>query len=134
MSIEFYSIKKVNPRNGEEKYYASHRNIGTVDLEDLADEISRYSSFVPADVHGLLEGLTNLVARKVAEGYLVELGNLGTFGIKINSRAENSDREVDVYSIKGTTLNYKEGSRVKQRLKQIHFVKNEKAKKRSYRK
>ena len=132
MSILFYSIQKTNSITGITRYYASHRKEGTCELFNIAEQISEGTSFTSADVYGVLESFTKIIPLMLMDGKHVRLGDLGTFSLKINSHPERSARAVDVRSIKGTTMNFLPGSRVKRMLHSTKFKKDEKRKQGRY--
>lgn len=56
---------------------------GEIDLNDIAHDIAGASAFTPGDVMGVVELVMDRVAKHIAQGYTVKLGNFGSFRAKL---------------------------------------------------
>jgi len=104
-------------------YYPHPHRPGTCSLDDIADSISNASTLSRADVHGVLVALSDEVASRVSQGYVVELGHLGRFKLNLKTELEDAPEKVAARSITGTRLNFLPSKYLKQRLAQIRFLK-----------
>lgn len=126
MSIKFNVQEIGNALNPEapKKFYLRPVSSGEMTLDDLATEIAHTSSLTEADVHAVLQALVHAIPRAISDGYIVRLGNLGSFRMSVNSAGSNQKDQVSEASIRKRRLVFYPGKRLKQQLNKIGFVKN----------
>ena len=87
--------KNLQALDAPEKTYAIAQSRGRLDLSDLAKHMSEHNSPFSAGVtKGVLTDMTTCVAELVCDGWIVDLGSLGTLSLTIKSRGV-SESEVD---------------------------------------
>ena len=128
--VPFIILEKHNPQKPAEpkKYYAQAKSRGSLDLREMARILSQRSTVSMADVVAVLEGLIELVPEKLQEGYLVKLGEFGTFRLGFSSRGEASPEKVNPKFISKTRINFRPGKEIRTLLRRTEF---EKVKKKS---
>jgi len=77
----------------------------------------------PADVMAVLEGLIELVPEKLLEGYLVKLGEFGTFRAGFSSKGEATLAQVKASSITNPRINFRPGKVIRDELKKASYEK-----------
>ena len=92
MSVKFSLARLRNPQDpeGPRKLYACAQVREEISLDRIAEEIAFSSSLTEGDVLNVLRGLTQNVVNHLADGDLVDLGDLGRFCYKLSS--EGVDR------------------------------------------
>lgn len=83
-----YSIaayKKPGDLEGTAKYYAKAQASGTVEINELADDIAYSTTLTDGDVLNVIRALIKQINRHIAKGEIVKLENLGTFQAQIRS-------------------------------------------------
>lgn len=94
MSVKFSLAQLRNPQDPEgiRKYYACAQVREEISIDRVAEEIAFSSSLTEGDVLNVLRSLAHNVAGHLADGDLVDLGDLGRFQYKLSSEGVE-DRE-----------------------------------------
>jgi predicted histone-like DNA-binding protein len=123
MAIPFVATGKTNPNDSEipMQYYPRAVHSGTIELDDLADQISIKSTVSPADCYAVIVSLVNEISLSLEEGKIVRLGHLGSFQVSIKGTASNSSVEVKPQNVKSSSIIYRPGSRLKKMLGNLTF-------------
>lgn len=127
MSIQYKVVKIVPPTKKEEDckpYYPRITQRNRKDLRDLAEHISLMSTFSTSDVVGVLEAFTKLIPDYLKKNCSVELGDLGTFSLHINSEGSESPEKVSHHNVKGVKMAFRPSPRVKKDLQNVKFRKS----------
>ncbi|MBL1410682.1 HU family DNA-binding protein [Sphingobacterium faecale] len=126
MAMKFNIHEIVNGMNPEapNKFYLRPISSGEKNLDELAADIAHSSSLTEADVYAVLQSLVREIPRAIADGYIVRLGNLGSFRMSINSSGSHSADQVSEQNIIKRRLIFNAGKSVKKELDKIVFVKN----------
>jgi predicted histone-like DNA-binding protein len=108
MSIRYRLLKneiKSSPNYG--KYYAHTVRSGHVSLEEIEKEVERSCSATAADVRMVVRELFETVKHYMQYGYVVQLGDLGSFSISVKSMCVDTKEEFrSDHHIKGFKCNY----------------------------
>lgn len=125
MAIKFKVQEIGNPQNlqAPKKFYARPLNAGSVDLEELSDDISNASSINLPDVYAVLQSLVRELPKNIAAGKIVRLGNLGSFRLGYSSAGSDEMDQVTARNITARKLIFNPGKRIKQQLSTIQFEK-----------
>ncbi|MBN1968431.1 MAG: HU family DNA-binding protein [Candidatus Delongbacteria bacterium] len=107
------------------QYYPRIHQREKINLRQLAQRISKKSSFTTADVFGILEALIEEIPELVLSNHSVHLNDLGTFSLHIKANASNSPGEVNEQKIKQLKLAFRPSKYIKQSLKQARFTKSD---------
>lgn len=125
MAIQFniLEIGKPGDPTAPKKFYARPISSGEITLEDLVDDISHASSVTEADVYAVLQSLVREIPKNIARGYIVRLGNLGSFRLGSNSLGSDTEEEVNASNITRTRLLFHPGPKVKSEMQGLTFTK-----------
>jgi predicted histone-like DNA-binding protein len=110
------------------KYYAYLVNADVVDLKTISAAMSDGSTLREADIYAVLIGLVNTIQVELEKGNQVNLGDLGSFYLSINSKGELRPDDVKPQSIQRVKLLYRPKSKMKRFLKSLSFKKDPKSK------
>ena len=123
--LPFVILEKHNPQKPAEakKYYAQAKSRDSIDLREIARTLSQRSTVSMADVVAVLEGLIELMPEKLQQGYLVKLGEFGTFRLGFSSQGEVSADKVTAKSISKPHINFRPGKEIRQQLLHTKFEK-----------
>ena len=97
MAIKYKAVKLGNPakQDAPKKFYATVAESGRVDLPEIAENISRYSTTVSkTDIIAVLTVLTEEIQSLLAKGHSVHLGELGYFHPTIQSKGADTEEAV----------------------------------------
>jgi predicted histone-like DNA-binding protein len=123
MAVKYIGVPHKIPSKPDQPvmYYPRLKSRGDVDLRQIANDIAMGSTMSRADTIGVVESLLETIPRYLAEGYIVRLGELGSFSLSI--QAEGSDRPENVRAskIKKNKVNFRAGKLLRQMLKHIKY-------------
>lgn len=87
MAAKFRVAARVDPRDAAAplRYYPVLRSTGRVTLRELAEQVAQISTLSTADTFAVLEALLTVLPDVLAEGRIVEVGELGTFTLSIRT-------------------------------------------------
>lgn len=125
MPIYYKVIPRKNPsdRSLPEKYYPSFVPQGRVSMRKMSTQISRISAISPADVYAVLEMFQTLVPESLADGYITEMGVLGSFSLRLHGEGADTPEEVTESNIKGTYVRYYPSKQFKNVIKAASYSK-----------
>lgn len=124
MAIKYKVVKLGNPSKKEEpkKFYAMVAESGRVDLPEIAENISRYSTTVSkTDIIAVLTVLTEEIQNLLTKGHSVHLGELGYFHPTIQSKGVNSEEMVSPAIIEKAKARFVAGKSLESALKSVEF-------------
>jgi predicted histone-like DNA-binding protein len=125
MSVKYHIIARGKPADpsAPKKYYASVKSSGRVTVFDIAEEISRMSTVSSIDLVAMLEAFLVTIPQKLAEGKIVDLGEFGSFRLRVQSEGSDLPEEVSARNIKRAFARFSPGKRFRQVLRNITFQK-----------
>lgn len=125
MSVKYHVVARPNPndRAAPIKYYPSVKSQGRVELRALSERIVAISTVSSIDIVAVLEALLVVICDVLSEGKLVELGDIGTIGLRLHGRAADSPEQVGRKHIISLLPRFFPGKRLKQALRLVDFVK-----------
>ena len=107
-----YSIaayKKPGDMEGTAKYYAKAQASGTVEINELADDIAYSTTLTDGDVLNVIRALIKQINRNIAKGEIVKLENLGTFQAQIRSNGSETSEDFNESYIRQVHLQFRPG-------------------------
>lgn len=125
MPIYYRAKKKSYIKNGvrEQKYFAVPKTKGTLEIKELAKEISEGSIVKESTVIPVLMEFSNVLKRKLAEGYNIKLEGIGTFGVAITSQGADNPDDITPKQVEYSKLTYRPDSRLVKALKEAKYLK-----------
>jgi len=119
MSISYRITQRRNTIKQEQKlqYILQAVTTGTVNLDTISYEISNECTLSKADIYAVLIALGGKLQQHLAEGKIVDLGDLGKFKIGFNGVAVAELEQVTVKQIKKFHLNHQPSLKLKHWLK-----------------
>jgi predicted histone-like DNA-binding protein len=125
MPAKFNVIARGNPRNPEEpkKYYPSFTSSGKVELRKLSEHIAEISTVSTIDTLAVLEAFLHVVPREMADGNIVDLGEFGSFRLRIKSQGSETAEEVNARSIINIFPHFRPGKVFKDIIRNTIFEK-----------
>lgn len=127
MSIKYTVIERGEPGvtgGGTKKWYAQVKYDGEMTIDNLVDEIEKFSALSEADIRGVIIALENVIHKELVEGKIIRLDKLGSFYPSLSSSGAASEKEFTVSFIKGAKVNYRPGKRITDSLTTATFSKS----------
>jgi Bacterial DNA-binding protein. len=128
MTIQYRAVKIVPPSKKEEEvncYYPRVTKRIKKDIRDIAEQISLFSTHSTADVVGVVEAFVILISQNLKSNCSIELGDLGTFSLHIQSEGAETPEKLGRHNIKGVRMAFRPSVRMKKELQNLHFTKIE---------
>lgn len=116
--------KNMNDSEAPPKYYPSFVTSGRVTLRQLSQQIAEISTVSSPDTAAVLEALLSLIPRELSNGNIVELGDFGSFILRINSEGSETANEVTSRNITRVTAKFRPSKEFAQALQKTTFTKN----------
>ncbi|MPQ46199.1 DNA-binding protein [Marinifilum sp. N1E240] len=126
MSIDYKVMEKGQPGvvgGGVKKFYAQIVNGKEATIDEIVDDIEKFSALSEADIRGVIIALENEIQNKLAQGRIVRLEKIGSLYPSISSKGEDTADKVSAASIKKVGVNYRAGTRILKSIKDAGFHK-----------
>lgn len=125
MSVYFRAKKKKYIKNGvkEEKYFAVPKTKGTLELKEIAREISSVSIAKESTVIPVLMELSKVMKNKLSDGYNIKFEGIGTFGIAITSQGCDNAKDISPKQVQYSKVTYRPDSDLVKTLKKTKYLK-----------
>lgn len=126
MTVKYKVIPRKNPADQEAapKYYPSVNATGRTRLRQLSQRIATISTVSSVDTMAVLEGLLTVLPEELANGNIVELGDFGSFWLRIKTTGEDEETAVNGTNITGVLPRFTPGKELKKLLNNIQFAKD----------
>lgn len=125
MTVKYTVVARGKPGDPEspKKYYPMVKSTGKTTLRDLAERVAEISTVSSVDVVAVLEAFLTIVPRELADGNIVNLGDFGTFRLRVRSEGADSAEEVTARNITQALTRFRPGKRFKEALDNVSFEK-----------
>ena len=126
MAILFKPILRPEPGvagGGTPKYYASVHREQPVDIRRFVSDVTRASTLNRADVHAAIQAFLELIPWYLADGKIVQLGELGSFYVNISSVGQDAEENVTSHTIKRANVRFRPGQEMKELVNNFKFQK-----------
>lgn len=125
MSVKYNVVARNNPRNPEAppKYYPSVVSSGREGIRDIANRIAEISTVSSVDTMAALESLLMVLPRILANGNIVDLGDLGSFWLRVKTEGAENEADVTARNITSVQMQFRPGKEFKRSLDAIDFEK-----------
>ncbi len=125
MTAKYNVVARGNPSNPEapKKYYPSFTSSGKVTIRKLAEHIASISTVSSIDTLAVLEAFLQVVPKELADGNIVNLGEFGSFRLKIKSEGSETPETVSAHNITNVLPQFRPGKSFKQVISNTEFEK-----------
>ena len=125
MSAKYNVIPRGNPSDPDapKKYYPSFTSSSKISLRRVAEEIASISTLSTIDTVAVLEAFLMIVPRHLANGNIVDLGDFGSFRLKIKSDGSDTPDAVSARNITNILPHFLPGKPFKQVISKTEFKK-----------
>ncbi len=110
MSIKYTVIERGEPGvtgGGIKKWYAQVKYDGEMTIDNLVDEIEKFSALSEADIRGVIIALENVIQKELVNGKIIRLDKLGSFYPSLSSSGAETEEKFTYTLIKGAKVNYR---------------------------
>ena len=122
MAIKYAVAKAISGKERKENYYARAQYDGVTSIDDIAQLIEQISAISVGDVLSVLNTLGKIVATELANGRIVDLGDLGRIRLSIRAKGVATPEEVKRETIQSTRAIFVPGQAIRQRQQNLSFA------------
>ena len=122
MAVKYAVAKAVIGKEKKEHYYARAQYDGVTKLEDVAQLVEQISAISTGDVLSVLNTLGKIVATELANGRIVDLGDLGRIRLSLRSKGVPTMEEVKRETILSTRAIFVPGQAIRHRQRALSFA------------
>lgn len=125
MTAKYTVVERGNPANPEapKKYYPSVSSSGRANQRKLAQKAAAISTLSSIDLLAALEAFLQLIPEELADGNIVDLGEFGSFRLKIKSEGSLTAEAVNANNITNVLVQFMPGKAFKQVIVNTQFEK-----------
>ncbi len=124
MAINYSIVAMKNPQDieGGVKYYPKAQANGSVEINELAEEIAYATTLTDGDVLNVIRALVKRINLHIANGQIVKLENLGSFQAHIRSDGAETEETYSTSMIRKVTLQFRPGIGLKGQLNKANLT------------
>ncbi|MDR1652138.1 MAG: HU family DNA-binding protein [Prevotellaceae bacterium] len=126
MSVSYVLVEHGNPANptAPKKFYAQAKASGELSFRQLSKEIAEGSTTVSdTDVLAVLNDLTKILRRHLANGEIVRFGDFGTFQVALKSDGAETADKFHHSLIKASKVTFRVGIDLREMLATLQYEK-----------
>lgn len=130
-----YKMTRNPAVSGKEENPLLHPRVvsrGTIGIEELMESAKERSSFSGADMKGIMQLISDLIAEHLTMGYCVELEGIGFFSVALQSRPVMDKLELRSESILFKNVNFRCSKHLKDKLKCMKLTRAKETSSKSY--
>lgn len=117
MAINYSVARMKNPAEPDVyKYYPKAQANGSVDINELAEEIAYATTLTDGDVLNVIRALVKRINIHISNGQIVKLENLGSFQAQIQSEGSATEETYSPSLIRKVSLQFRPGIGLKGQL------------------
>lgn len=97
---------RVGPKKGQKMYGLARVSTPNVHSRTIAEQVSKASTFSEADTRHIIKEFLDVVTDYVADGYVVDMGELGTLRPTITAKSVDTRQECKADTITDKGIRY----------------------------
>ncbi|RLC78446.1 MAG: hypothetical protein DRJ03_25220 [Chloroflexi bacterium] len=123
--VRYKVITRVNPQDpsAPNKYYLQIQNAGKITIRDMARDAAKISTLSSIDIAAAVEAFLEIIPEKLADGKTVQLGDFGTFRLRVRTEGSDTEEEVTSRNITKTTMAFRPGKHPQKFLDGVEYEK-----------
>lgn len=123
MSLFYNKVQRGNPSDpaAPKKWYVILKSVGHLEEKQVAKEIAEETTLNPKEAEMALYQFEKILLRALLDGKTVQLGELGSFQLTINSTGVDTEAEVGAQLIEKVNLRFTPAKTVKEALEKAEF-------------
>lgn len=122
MAIKYAVQKTQTGKEKKEYYYARAQYDGVTHLDDIAQMVEQISAISVGDVLSVLNTLGKIVAVELANGRIVDLGDLGRLRLSLRAKGVAKPEEVKHETIQSTRAIFVPGQAIRHKQQHLSFA------------
>jgi predicted histone-like DNA-binding protein len=126
LMIHYNVIERRNPSDPTQpnKYYGIVKSLDVYQMHQFASRISDESTLSEADINAAITAFLKTIPKVISEGFIVDLGEFGTFRASISTEGVDAADEFNNTKIKKCRIIYHPGELMRDSISTFKFTKN----------
>lgn len=125
----YYNLHETPTPNSQDKEQPLHARVlprGTINAKQFIELVSKANGFSPAILDGTLQAITDELQRWLAEGWIVEVGELGYFSVSLKcDRSVRDKKELRAPSVHFNNVNLRLNKKYRNRFNNMKLERME---------
>jgi predicted histone-like DNA-binding protein len=115
----------MNPRNLSQpkKYYAAAITSKNADHRDVINAIAKTSTVSTPDIVAVIESFFQLIPEYLKEGKIINVGDLGSFTVVLESEGQEKESDVHARTVKNVRIRFIPSKRLKEEVNRAEIKK-----------
>jgi predicted histone-like DNA-binding protein len=114
MSIFYKKVQRQNPLNrAVQKWYLVLKSLGTVKSKEVAKQMADETTMNPKEAEIAVYELVKVLKRLLVSGYTVQLDDLGTFYLTINSEGVDTEEGLTANNLTKLNIRFRASAELK---------------------
>jgi len=125
MSVKFNVVERGNPSNpaAPKKFYPSPVSTDRVEMRGVVNRVAEMSTISTPDTMAAVESLLKVIPGYISEGRIVDLGDFGSFWLRLKSSGSDTEDQVSAENVKNVLVLFRPGPEFERILDDIKFRK-----------
>jgi predicted histone-like DNA-binding protein len=122
MSVFFNKMERANPANRAiTKWYLILKSLGTIKTKAFAREMADETTMNPKEAEIAIYEMVKVLKRLLASGYTVQIDDLGTFYLTVNSAAADTEAALTASSLNKLNVRFRPAAEFKAEIAKIQL-------------
>ncbi len=124
MSILMNKMQRFDPTRKDEpmKWYGVQKRLTKMDENEVAELIADETTLNPAEALMAIRQLRKVVLRALLDGKSVQLGNWGSFNLRVGTSGVATREALTTAQVKSARIHFSPGRDMKEALKRADYV------------
>ncbi len=125
MAVKFRVMPRKNLQDltAPQKYYATLKSSGTVNIKEMIEDIREFTSLSEPDILSVISALRMEIQKAITQGKSIRWDNFGSFTITLSSEGCDKEEDVTAERIKKTVIHFRAGEDLANTLKNLKYQK-----------
>ena len=122
MSIFYKKVQRANPQNRAiTKWYLSLKSLGMVKSKQVAKEMADETTMNPKEAEIAIYELVKVLKRLLLSGYTVQLDDLGSFYLTINTTGTETEEAATANSLSKVNIHFRPDGELKEAIAKVQL-------------
>jgi predicted histone-like DNA-binding protein len=124
MALFYNKVERGNPQDlkAPKKWYISLKTLGLVREKEIGKAMADETTLNPKEAEMALYQAEKVIAARLLDGHTVELGELGSFRLTVNSKGADKEEEATAQNITKVNIRFTPSKAFREQIKKATFT------------
>lgn len=124
MPIVLKKVQRINPQRKDEpmKWYGVQKSMKKMNESEVAALVAEETTLNPSEALMAIRQLRKVVQRTLLGGQSVQLGDWGSFNVRISTTGSETQKGLTVGNVRNVRINFQPGNELKAAMQNASFV------------